>query len=126
MVRALLFFCGFAAVNARNNGMGRLPPLGWSTWCTWGSCGQDPSLFPNLTWGQFHDVCSEAMVKDVAQAMIDQGLREAGYKWVTLDDCWEATTRSPSGAMRADTERFPSGTLKPLADWLHERNFSVG
>ena len=46
---------------------------------------------------------------------------------VNLDDCWEATTRdSATGAMRADPDRFPSGTLKPLADWLHERNFTFG
>ena len=44
------------------------------------------------------------MVKDVAQAMIDQGLQKAGYYMVNLDDCWEATTRDPkTGAMRADT-----------------------
>jgi alpha-galactosidase len=67
------------------------------------------------------------MVKDVAQSMIDQGLQKAGYYMVNLDDCWEATARDPkTGAMRADPDRFPSGTLKELADWLHERNFSFG
>jgi alpha-galactosidase len=67
------------------------------------------------------------MVKDVAQSMLDQGLHAAGYTRVNLDDCWEATTRDPaSGATRADPARFPSGTLKPLADWLHARNFSFG
>lgn len=67
------------------------------------------------------------MVKEVAQAMIDQGLQAAGYSYVNLDDCWEATTRDPkTGAMRADPERFTGGSLKPLADWLHARKFSFG
>ena len=83
-------------------------------------------MWPNLTKA-FHDVCTEAMVKDVAQSMLDQGMHAAGYRRVNLDDCWEATTRDPAtGATRADPERFPSGTLKPLADWLHARNFSFG
>lgn len=67
------------------------------------------------------------MVKEVAQSMLDQGLHAAGWTYVNVADCWEATTRDPAtGAMRADTDRFPSGTLRPLADWLHERNFSFG
>ena len=107
----------------RANGVGRLPPLGWNTWCTWGSCDQTNR---NLT-KKLHDVCTEQMVKDVAQAMLDQGLHAKGWTHVNLDDCWEATTRDPTtGAMRADTQRFPSGSLKPLADWLHDRNFSFG
>ena len=74
-----------------------------------------------------HDVCSEALVKDVAQAMLDQGLHAKGWTRINLDDCWEATTRDPhTGAMRADPDRFPSGTLKPLANWLHTRKFSFG
>jgi hypothetical protein len=67
------------------------------------------------------------MVKDVAQSMIDQGMQAAGWYMVNLDDCWADTTRDPStGALRADKNRFPSGTLKELADWLHARNFSMG
>ena len=63
----------------------------------------------------FHDVCTEAMVKDVAQSMIDQGLHAAGYTRVNLDDCWEATTRDPkTNATRADPSRFPSGTVYSL------------
>jgi alpha-galactosidase len=128
-------------VDGRNNGLGRLPPLGWNTWCTWSSCHQDNKSLTHA----YHDVCTEDMVKDVAQSMIDQGLQKAGYYMVNLDDCWEgawsrvvrtcltflilliATTRDPkTGAMRADPDRFPSGSLKPLADWLHARNFSFG
>jgi alpha-galactosidase len=57
---------------------------------------------------------------------LDTGLHAAGYTWVNLDDCWENITRSADGHMVADAHRFPSGTLKPLATWLHERNFSFG
>jgi alpha-galactosidase len=122
-MRCICVFLTCLVVEGRNNGLGRLPPLGWNTWCTWSSCLQDNKSLTHA----YHDVCTEDMVKDVAQSMIDQGLRKAGYYMVNLDDCWEATTRDPkTGAMRADPDRFPSGSLKPLADWLHARNFSFG
>ncbi len=124
MVLALVLLMAGQA-QARNNGLGRLPPLGWNTWCTWSSCKQDAKMWPNLTHA-YHDVCTEEMVKDVAQSMIDQGLLAAGYNRVNLDDCWEATSRAEDGSMRADPDRFPSGTLKELADWLHDKGFLFG
>ena len=58
-----------ACYHARENtSQGRLPPLGWNTWCTWSSCHQDNKSLTHA----FHDVCTEQMVKDVAQSMIDQ------------------------------------------------------
>ena len=47
-------------------------------------------------------------------------------KYVNLDDCWEATTRAADGSMQADPDRFTNGTLKVIADWLHEHNFLFG
>merc|ERR1711871_367406 len=110
------------------NGLGRKPPMGWNTWCTGPSCYQEGNTTCNghPCTKIDHDVCSEEMVKSVAQDMIDTGLRDAGYRWVNLDDCWENVTRSDDGLMVADPRRFPSGTLKELATWLHERNFSFG
>ena len=79
----VLLVLTLSTVEARNNTkLGRLPPLGWNTWCTWSSCHQDNSSLSHA----FHDVCTESMVKDVAQAIIDQGLQKAGYRWINLDD----------------------------------------
>jgi hypothetical protein len=36
--------------------------------------------------GPLHDVCSEEMVKSVANAMISNGMRDAGYNYINLDD----------------------------------------
>ena len=72
---------------ARDNGLGRVPPLGWNTWCTWSSCHQDAKMWPNLTHA-FHDVCTEDMVKDVAQSMLDQGMHAAGYTRSDLCRLW--------------------------------------
>ena len=59
--------------------------------------------------------------------MIDQGMLDVGYRWINLDDCWASVSRDPTtGAIRADPSRFPSGSLRPLSDWLHQRGFFFG
>lgn len=103
------------AVDAYDNGRFRLPYMGWSTWCT------DSGPVPCLS-----DMCDEQEVRAVATSMVKNGLTQLGYTMVLLDDCWAATTRSASGEIQADTTRFPSGTLKPLADFLHSINMTLG
>jgi len=113
------------------NGLGRTPPMGWNTWCTGSSCHQIGPVCNGHNCskrgpGALHDDCNESMIKSVAQSMLNNGLNAAGYTWINLDDCWESVQRSADGSMTADPKRFPSGTLKELADWLHSRNFSLG
>ena len=64
-----LLFC--AVASGINNGLGRTPALGWSTWCTEGKCGRD--------------VCSEGEILDAARAMKANGLLSAGYNLIALD-----------------------------------------
>jgi alpha-galactosidase len=85
--------------------------MGWNTWCTNSTCG--------------HDVCTEHEIKRVASSMIESGLAASGWTHVALDDCWEDVARDPSGSIRADPSRFPSG-MPALAAWLHARNLSFG
>lgn len=111
-----------AAVSSRSPRPGATPPLGWSTWCTGGSCGQ-----PRAS-GDVHDVCTESEIKSIATEMQSNGMLAAGYEYIMLDDCWAATQRTPSGQLAADARRFPSGngTLAELAAWLHTRKFLLG
>ena len=83
--------------HALRNGMGLTPPLGWSTWCGLGPCG--------------NDYCSEAYVMQAATAMQSNGMQARGYNWVLLDDCWAATARTEAGQITWDTDRFPHGFL---------------
>jgi alpha-galactosidase len=108
---SVLGFVG--VVQALNNGLGRTPPLGWSTWLT---C-EDAACT--------HDYCDENEVKSAATAMQTSGMQEIGWNYVILDDCW-AYARDPSSSVLTwDPDRFPSG-MPALASWLHERNFSFG
>src|SRR5690606_1963379 len=75
------------------------PPMGWNSWNRYG-CDVD-----------------EAKVRTAAQALVSSGMRDAGYRYVVIDDCWQGT-RNQSGTIRPDPKRFPSG-IKALADFVH-------
>ena len=97
-----------------DNGMSRLPPMGWNSWCTDSLCnafGRDP--------------CTEHMVATVADAIVSQGMDVLGYNYVTLDDCWSAKTRTATGELQADPEAFPRG-IKHVADYVHSRGLYFG
>lgn len=105
---------------AYDNGMARLPPMGWNSWCTGGS-GGEPSVCNLLG----KDPCSEEQVKEIADAMVDQGLRELGYNYVALDDCWADKSRDGDGKLQPEAKKFPSG-MKALADYVHDRGLLFG
>ena len=79
--------------------------------------------------GGLHDNCSEALVKSVATEMIANGMRDAGYTRINLDDCWGATVldgnRAEHGKYTWSPTRFPAG-IPALTGWLHERGFLFG
>ena len=113
------FIAGTA--HAYENGMGERPPMGWSSWCTEGNSPLEPS-FCNLLG---HDPCSEEQVRETADAMVSSGLRDLGYNYVTLDDCWSAKSRDSDGNLQPESSKFPSG-MAALADYVHARGLKFG
>ena len=99
-------------VHAYDNGVARLPPMGWNTWCTDDICG----LF---------DKCSEDLVRQQADALVASGMREFGYRYVIMDDCWSAKTRDDEGRLQPDANRFPHG-MRALADYVHALGLKLG
>lgn len=83
------------------------PPMGWNTWNTFAS---------NI---------NESLIKETADAMVANGMRDAGYVYIVLDDTWSTRERDPEGNLVGDPEKFPSG-MKALGDYLHERGFKFG
>ncbi|HXQ82184.1 MAG TPA: glycoside hydrolase family 27 protein [Opitutaceae bacterium] len=88
-------------------GLAKTPPMGWNTWNTFGVN------------------CSEALVKETAEAMIANGMRDAGYVYLVIDDAWSAMERDGAGNLVADPVKFPGG-MRSLADYLHQRGFRFG
>jgi alpha-galactosidase len=77
------------------------------------------------TWNAFGCSIDEATVRAIASTMVADGLRDAGYNFVNVDDCWGAPNRTASGKLQANHARFASG-MKALGDYLHTRKFRFG
>ncbi|GIF78389.1 glycoside hydrolase family 27 protein [Asanoa siamensis] len=92
---------------ALNNGVGRTPPMGWNTWNTFGC---------NI---------SEALIRQTADALVANGMRDLGYRYVVVDDCWFNPDRDAQGNLQAHPTRFPSG-MRALGDYLHARGLLFG
>jgi len=82
------------------------PPMGWNSWNKFGC-----------------DV-NEAKVRAVADAMVSSGMRDAGYRYVVVDDCWQGL-RDADGVITADPQRFPSG-MKALGEYIHAHGLKFG
>jgi alpha-galactosidase len=92
----------------------RLPTLGWSSWIALGPAGQAPVF----------DYCDEFTVKNSIDAFMQLGFYEAGYRHVSLDDCW-AGGRNATGYLYPEPDHFPNG-MKPLIDYAHSFNLTYG
>lgn len=89
-----------------SNGLARTPPMGWNS------------------WNHFACDVSAQLIKETADAMAKDGMRDAGYQYVVIDDCWQVS-RDASGRLVADSLRFPGG-MKPLADYVHAKGLKFG
>lgn len=78
-----------------------------------------------LSWNSVEGDVSEAIVKQVADMFHDNGLYEAGWNTVMMDDMWQARERAADGKPLPDAKRFPNG-LRPVADYVHGRGMKFG
>ena len=84
-----------------------VPPMGWNTWNT------------------FAESINEKLILSSAQALIDTGLRDAGYEYVVADDCWALRERGADGRLVPDPVKFPHG-MKYVAEKLHAMGLKFG
>ncbi|MEJ2054557.1 MAG: glycoside hydrolase family 27 protein [Calditrichaceae bacterium] len=82
------------------------PPMGWNTWNTF-AC----------------DI-NEQLIHDAVDAIVASGMKDAGYTYVNLDDCWHGQ-RDSLGFIHPDPEKFPSG-MKALGDYIHSKGLKFG
>jgi alpha-galactosidase len=92
---------------ALDNGLAAIPPMGWNDWNAFG-CNVD-----------------EQLVEQTADAFVTSGMRDAGYKYLNIDDCWALPSRDADGNLVANPAKFPSG-IPALADYVHARGLKLG
>lgn len=102
----VLVFTG-SVYSQKFDGLALTPPMGWNSWNTF-SCNVD-----------------EKLIQEMADAMVSSGMMDAGYRYIVIDDCWQAAMRDTLGNIRPDPLRFPSG-MKALADYIHIRGLKFG
>ncbi len=86
--------------------LAKTPPMGWNS------------------WNKFACDVSEDLIKEMADAMVASGMKDAGYEYIVIDDCWQVD-RDAEGNIIVDSDRFPSG-IKALADYVHSKGLKFG
>ncbi|WP_026462103.1 glycoside hydrolase family 27 protein [Adhaeribacter aquaticus] len=87
-------------------GLALTPPMGWNS------------------WNKFACNVDEKMIREIADAMVATGMKDAGYTYINIDDCWHGD-RDSLGFIHEDPKRFPSG-MKALADYIHAKGLKFG
>ena len=87
-------------------GLAQTPPMGWNS------------------WNKFACNVSEKLIRESADAMVSSGMKDAGYEYIVIDDCWQIS-RDSLGFIVCDPVRFPSG-IKALADYVHSKGLKFG
>lgn len=87
---------------------------------------QQPTPFMGwISWNVVQGDISQSVVETVADAFISQGLYDAGYKYLAIDDLWQATSRNSDGSPQEDSTKFPEG-MKAAADYVHSKGLKFG
>jgi alpha-galactosidase len=76
------------------------------------------------SWNKFACNVSDELIRGMADAMVKSGMKDAGYQYVVIDDCWQVS-RDAEGNIVADPQRFPAG-IKALADYVHSLGLKFG
>jgi alpha-galactosidase len=105
-ITLLMLIIGINLQAQKFDGLAKTPPMGWNS------------------WNKFSCDVSEALIKETADAMVSSGLKDAGYEYIVIDDCWHGE-RDSLGFIQADPVRFPSG-IKALADYVHSKGLKFG
>jgi len=103
LILLLLFLSAYAQ---KFDGLALTPPMGWNS------------------WNKFACDINEDIIKRMADAMVSTGMKDAGYQYIIIDDCWQGY-RDSLGFIHPDSVRFPHG-IKALADYVHAKGLKFG
>ncbi|PVI05616.1 glycoside hydrolase family 27 protein [Periconia macrospinosa] len=90
------------------NGLGKTPALGWNSWNQAGC-----------------NAATAEVALRTAKAFVDLGLKDVGYTYVNIDDCWSTMSRNSAGELVPDPAKFPQG-MKAVADQIHDMGLKFG
>ena len=114
VVSTVFFFCTLLLVTAGvaqeggspSANLALTPPMGWNS------------------WNKFACNVSEDLIKGMADAVVKSGMKDVGYVYVNIDDCWQVS-RDANANIVADPKRFPHG-MKAVGDYIHWLGLKFG
>lgn len=78
------------------------------------------------SWNMFGHNIHEDAIRETADALLSLGLKDCGYEYIIIDDCWSVKTgRDSHGSLAPDLEKFPNG-MQALVDYVHGKGFKIG
>ncbi|KAF2220294.1 alpha-galactosidase precursor [Elsinoe ampelina] len=98
------------ALIPQDGSTGRLPAMGWNN------------------WNEYECNINETVFLTVGKLLIDLGLKDLGYEYVNIDDCWSNKThpRDPTtNELTPDLEKFPLG-ISHVASSIHALGLKLG
>ena len=105
-----LIFCAASALvvsslaGAADSTLAATPPMGWNS------------------WNHFACKVTAADVRAAADAIASNGMKDAGYTYVNIDDCWQGT-RDEQGRIQPNAK---FGDMKTLVDYVHSKRLKIG
>jgi alpha-galactosidase len=107
LLAATLLCCATFGFAQKFDGLAKTPTMCWNSWNT------------------FRADINEQLVREIADQFVAQGLKEAGYEYICLDDCWMSKARDAQGNLVPDPQKFPNG-MKAVADYVHAKGLKFG
>ena len=102
-----LFSLLISSILSLDNGLGSTPQMGWNT------------------WNKFACNINETLIYNSIDYLVSTGLRDLGYNYMNLDDCWQISRENVTKKIVPDAKKFPNG-IKPLADYAHSKGLKFG
>lgn len=95
------------ATYSENRILAPTPPMGWNS------------------WNSFKQEINENKIREIADIIVSSGMRDAGYRYLVLDDAWMGPKRDAKGELMADSIKFPAG-MKAMGDYIHSKGLKYG
>eukprot|EP01084_Bolivina_argentea_P038444 71068_1 len=102
----LLFVILFSTIYSYNNGIGKTPILGFSSWYI------------------YEYAVTEYLMQNNTLELINRGLAKAGYEYMNIDAGW-ILNRSANGTLVYDPVKFPNGMYN-MGEFIHSHNLKYG
>ncbi len=106
LISAITLLTSLSANAQKFENLALTPPMGWNSWT------------------KFECNVNERLVREAADAMVSNGMKDAGYTYVVIDDCWQIR-RDAQVFIKPDPQKFSSG-IKALADYIHSKGLKFG